>query len=70
MRANTQGRVLEEALLENNIPYTISGGSSFFERQEIKDVVSYLDKQQRLLDGFNYTFIILMVLLFCLLLIL
>ena len=42
MRANTQGRVLEEALLENNIPYTISGGSSFFERQEIKDVVSYL----------------------------
>ncbi len=42
MRANTQGRVLEEALLENNIPYTMSGGTSFFERKEIKDVISYL----------------------------
>ena len=42
MRANTQGRVLEEALLENNIPYTMSGGTSFFERKEIKDIVSYL----------------------------
>ncbi len=42
MRANTQGRVLEEAFLENNIPYTMSGGTSFFERKEIKDIISYL----------------------------
>ena len=42
MRANTQGRVLEEAFLEHNIPYTMSGGTSFFERKEIKDVISYL----------------------------
>ncbi len=42
MRANTQGRVLEEAFLENNIPYVMSGGTSFFERKEIKDVISYL----------------------------
>ena len=42
MRANTQGRVLEEAFLENNIPYTMSGGTSFFGRKEIKDVISYL----------------------------
>ena len=42
MRANTQGRVLEEAFLEHNIPYTISGGTSFFERKEIKDIISYL----------------------------
>ena len=42
MRANTQGRVLEEALLESNIPYTMSGGTSFFERKEIKDIISYL----------------------------
>ncbi len=42
MRANTQGRVLEEAFLESNIPYTMSGGTSFFERKEIKDVISYL----------------------------
>jgi len=42
MRANTQSRFIEEAFLENNIPYTISGGTSFFERKEIKDVISYL----------------------------
>jgi len=42
MRANTQSRFLEESFLQNNIPYTISGGTSFFERKEIKDIVSYL----------------------------
>jgi len=42
IRSNTQGRILEEALLNNNIPYTMSGGTSFFERKEIKDVISYL----------------------------
>lgn len=42
IRANTQGRHLEEAFLQNNIPYTMSGGTSFFERKEIRDVISYL----------------------------
>ena len=42
MRANTQSRAIEEAFLAANIPYTISGGSSFFQRKEIKDVISYL----------------------------
>lgn len=42
MRANTQSRYIEEAFLQNNIPYTMSGGTSFFERKEIKDVISYL----------------------------
>lgn len=42
IRSNTQGRVIEEAFLNNNIPYTMSGGTSFFERKEIKDVISYL----------------------------
>ncbi len=42
MRANTQSRPIEEAFLEANIPYTMSGGTSFFERKEIKDIVSYL----------------------------
>ena len=42
MRANTQSRYIEEAFLANNIPYTISGGTSFFERKEIRDVISYL----------------------------
>lgn len=42
MRANTQSRAIEEAFLEANIPYTMSGGTSFFQRKEIKDVISYL----------------------------
>ena len=42
MRANTQSRFIEEAFLQNNIPYTMSGGTSFFERKEIKDIISYL----------------------------
>ena len=42
IRSNTQSRFIEEAFLENNIPYTMSGGTSFFERKEIKDVISYL----------------------------
>ncbi len=42
MRANTQSRPIEEAFLEANIPYVMSGGTSFFERKEIKDIISYL----------------------------
>lgn len=42
IRANTQSRYIEEAFLQANIPYTMSGGTSFFERKEIKDIISYL----------------------------
>lgn len=42
VRTNHLIRTLEEALLNANIPYHISGGSSFFDRKEIKDVISYL----------------------------
>ena len=42
IRANTLSRAIEEAFLECNIPYTRSGGTSFFQRKEIKDVISYL----------------------------
>ncbi len=42
IRANTQSRYIEEAFLQSNIPYTMSGGTSFFERKEIKDIISYL----------------------------
>ncbi|MGI5172202.1 UvrD-helicase domain-containing protein [Treponema sp. OMZ 840] len=42
MRANTQSRALEEAFLASGIPYTMSGGTSFFQRKEIKDIISYL----------------------------
>jgi DNA helicase-2/ATP-dependent DNA helicase PcrA len=42
IRANSMTRHLEEAFLEENIPYRMSGGTSFFQRKEIKDVISYL----------------------------
>ncbi|WP_291968693.1 DNA helicase II [Candidatus Symbiopectobacterium sp.] len=41
-RSNAQSRVLEEALLQQNMPYRIYGGMRFFERQEIKDALAYL----------------------------
>ncbi|MDR2337039.1 MAG: UvrD-helicase domain-containing protein [Deltaproteobacteria bacterium] len=40
-RTNFQSRVIEEALLSNNINYTIYGGLKFYERKEIKDILSY-----------------------------
>ena len=46
-RSNAQSRVLEEALLREQIPYRIYGGQRFFERAEIKNAMAYL----RLLDG-------------------
>ncbi|HEY8608657.1 MAG TPA: UvrD-helicase domain-containing protein [Noviherbaspirillum sp.] len=41
-RGNHQARVIEQALRKERIPYTISGGQSFFDRAEIKDIVAYL----------------------------
>ena len=41
-RGNHQARLMERALREQNIPYVISGGKSFFDHAEIKDVMSYL----------------------------
>ncbi|HGJ5874434.1 MAG TPA: DNA helicase II [Arsenophonus apicola] len=41
-RSNAQSRVIEEALLQSSMPYRIYGGQRFFERQEIKDALSYL----------------------------
>ncbi|MCG9705340.1 DNA helicase II [Photobacterium damselae] len=41
-RSNAQSRVLEEALIQAGMPYRIYGGMRFFERQEIKDALSYL----------------------------
>jgi len=42
VRANNLTRPLEEAFLRENLPYQVSGGTSFFQRKEIKDIVSYL----------------------------
>ncbi len=41
-RNNAQSRVLEEALMQERLPYRIYGGLRFFERQEIKDALAYL----------------------------
>ncbi|MCX8086083.1 MAG: UvrD-helicase domain-containing protein [Rhodocyclaceae bacterium] len=41
-RGNFQARAFEEALRAHKVPYVLSGGQSFFERAEIKDVTSYL----------------------------
>ncbi|QYK01172.1 DNA helicase Rep [Shewanella psychrotolerans] len=41
-RGNHQSRLLERALMTNRIPYKLSGGTSFFGRAEIKDIMAYL----------------------------
>jgi len=41
-RTNAQSRIIEEAFLHYGIPYVLIGGTRFYERKEIKDVLSYL----------------------------
>ena len=41
-RGNHQARIVELALRKERIPYTISGGQSYFDKAEIKDIISYL----------------------------
>ncbi len=41
-RSNAQSRILEERLIDSQIPYRIYGGQKFFERAEIKDALAYL----------------------------
>lgn len=48
-RSNHQARVFEEALRSARIPYQMSGGQSFFEKAEIKDILAYM----RLLTNFD-----------------
>jgi len=42
VRTNNQFDIIEEAFLAANIPYRVSGGTSFFDRKEIRDILSYL----------------------------
>ncbi len=42
MRVNAMSRALEEKFITYNVPYKLYGGYKFFERKEIKDVLSYL----------------------------
>lgn len=41
-RANTQSRIIEQTLREHKIPYRMVGAQSFFDRKEVKDLISYL----------------------------
>jgi len=41
-RTNSQSRIFEEALRKRNIPYKLYGGTSFYQRKEIKDLLSYM----------------------------
>lgn len=41
-RTNAQSRVLEEALIKRALPYTMVGGTKFYDRKEIKDILAYL----------------------------
>lgn len=42
-RTNAQSRVMEESLLKSNIPYVMVGGTKFYQRKEIRDVIAYLN---------------------------
>lgn len=53
VRTNSFMDKIEDALLMNKIPYTISGGSSFFERREVKDMIAYLKLMDNLDDDIS-----------------
>ncbi|HIY57808.1 MAG TPA: DNA helicase PcrA, partial [Candidatus Tetragenococcus pullicola] len=42
-RTNAQSRIVEEAFLKSNIPYTMVGGHKFYDRKEIRDILAYLN---------------------------
>lgn len=57
-RTNAQSRVLEEKLLNENIPYRIYGGMQFFQRKEIKDILAYMNLLNNRNDNHNFLRII------------
>jgi DNA helicase-2/ATP-dependent DNA helicase PcrA len=50
-RTNAQSRALEEALMKSGIPYSVYGGTRFYDRKEVKDVVAYLKLTVNPLDS-------------------
>ena len=57
-RMNTQSRAIEEILRREGIPYKIVGGLKFYERKEIKDIISYLRLVQNPSDNLSLNRII------------
>jgi DNA helicase-2/ATP-dependent DNA helicase PcrA len=54
-RSHFQSRALEEALVRNSIPYIIVGGTQFYDRQEIKDILAYLRLAHNPFDRISFT---------------
>lgn len=54
-RTNFQSRIFEDYLLYNDIPYTIVGGVSFYQRREVKDVLAFLRMVQTDVDSIAFT---------------
>lgn len=53
-RTNAQSRVLEEVFLHHGVPYILVGGTRFYERKEVKDVLAYLRYIDNNKDGVSY----------------
>ncbi|MDQ5950741.1 MAG: ATP-dependent helicase UvrD/PcrA [Patescibacteria group bacterium] len=53
-RTNAQSRLFEEALIRNGIPYKLIGGTKFYERKEVKDVLAYARVLVNPLDSVSY----------------
>lgn len=54
-RSHFQSRSLEEALVRNSIPYVIIGGTQFYDRQEIKDILAYLRLSHNPFDRISFS---------------
>ena len=57
-RTNYQSRVIEEELLSGGLPYKLVGGFRFYERKEVKDILSYMRAIYNLKDDLSFTRII------------
>lgn len=53
-RTNAQSRAIEEVLIRSGIPYTVVGGTKFYDRAEIKDVIAYLKLTFNPKDGQSF----------------
>lgn len=53
-RTNAQSRSIEEAFIRNGIPYVLFGGTKFYERKEIKDLISYMRVLLNPADAISY----------------
>lgn len=53
-RTNSMSRAIEEVLVRSHVPYTMAGGTRFYERQEIKDALSYLKLVYNNADGQSF----------------